>query len=195
MTPKEFLDILSAAARLKTTMRHCWTMESRQESVADHSWRITLMAMLLSGTEEFRDIDLNKVMRMCLIHDLGEAFTGDIPTFRKSGADTAVEDEIFARWVSGFPEANREEWSTLLREMDALETREAKLYKALDRLEALISHNESDIRTWLPLEYGLQLTYGQESMQFSPWLTELRRLVDEWTLNKIENEGTEETPC
>ena len=189
MTPKEFLDVLSVAARLKTTMRHCWTMEDRQESVADHSWRITLMAMLLTGTEEFKDVDLNRVIRMCLIHDLGEAFTGDVPAFLKSGADAAAEDELFARWVAGFPEANREEWASLLREMDALETREAKLYKALDRLEALISHNESDIRTWLPLEYGLQLTYGQDGMRFSPWIAELRRLVDDWSKEKMGADG------
>ncbi len=191
MTPEEYLRIISAAARLKTTMRHCWMAPERRESVADHSWRIALMAMLLSGVEEFRDTDLSKVIRMCLIHDLGEAFTGDIPTFNKTDADTAVEDDMFARWVDGFPEANRAEWKALLMEMEALETPESKLYKALDRMEALISHNESDIRTWLPLEYDLQLTYGQESMRFSPWLTELRACVDDWTRKKIAEETAE----
>ena len=85
MEPKQLLEILQVAARLKTTPRHCETAPGRAESVADHSWRIALMAMLL--TPEFPEADMNKVLRMCLIHDLGEAFTGDIPTFDKTEAD------------------------------------------------------------------------------------------------------------
>ena len=189
MRPEEYLSILAQAAKLKTTTRHCWTEEGRKESVADHSWRITLMAMLLTGVEEFSDVDMNRVMRMCLIHDLGESFTGDIPTFEKTGNDTDVEDDLFHKWVSTFPEPQRTEWTGLLAEMEALETREARLYKAMDKLEALISHNESDIKTWLPLEYDLQFTYGQENMQFSEYLKELRAAIDDWSRDKIATEG------
>ena len=73
MKPEEFIRILAQAARLKITTRHCYTEEDRKESVADHSWRIALMAMLLSGVDEYRDLDMDKVIRMCLIHDLGES--------------------------------------------------------------------------------------------------------------------------
>ena len=169
-------------------MRHCYTEEGRRESVADHSWRIALIAMLMTGIEEYQDFDMNKVIRMCLIHDLGESFTGDIPTFEKDSADEKVEDDLFERWVDAFPEPQRAEWIGLLAEMKALETKEAKLYKALDKIEAIISHNESDISTWLPLEYDLQLTYGKENMQFSKYMTELRAEVDAWTIEKIETE-------
>ena len=189
MKPEEFIRILAQAARLKITTRHCYTEEDRKESVADHSWRIALMAMLLTGVEEYRDFDMDKVIRMCLIHDLGESFTGDIPTFEKSGDDADVEDDLFHQWVNTFPEPQRAEWTGLLAEMEALETKEAKLYKALDKLEALISHNESDINTWLPLEYDLQFTYGQENMKFSPYLKELRAAVDDWSREKIERES------
>lgn len=188
MKSEELLRILSQAARLKTTMRHCYTEEGRRESVADHSWRIALIAMLMTGIEEYQDFDMNKVIRMCLIHDLGESFTGDIPTFEKDSADKKVEDDLFERWVDAFPEPQRAEWIGLLAEMKALETKEAKLYKALDKIEAIISHNESDISTWLPLEYDLQLTYGKENMQFSKYMTELRAEVDAWTIEKIETE-------
>lgn len=188
MKPEELLRILSQAARLKTTMRHCYTEEGRRESVADHSWRIALIAMLMTGIEEYQDFDMNKVIRMCLIHDLGESFTGDIPTFEKDSTDKKVEDDLFERWVDAFPEPQRAEWLSLLAEMKALETKEAKLYKALDKIEAIISHNESDISTWLPLEYDLQLTYGKENMQFSKYMTELRAEVDAWTIEKIETE-------
>ena len=189
MTPQQLLDILKVAARLKTNTRHCFTAADRKESVADHSWRIALLAMFLDGIDEFNDIDMNKVIRMCLIHDLGEAFTGDIPTFLKTDKDADVEDAIFDHWVDGFPEPQRKEWQALLEEMSALATREAKLYKALDKLEAIISHNESDIATWLPLEYDLQYTYGRENIQFSAYLQQLKAEIDQWTTEKIEAAG------
>lgn len=183
MKPTELLEILSVAEKLKCTTRHCYTSSGRHESVAEHSWRITLMAMLV--TEEFPEADMGKVIRMCLIHDLGEAFTGDIPVFNKTTADTQKEDALFDHWVQTLPEGTREEFAGLLAEMNALETLEAKIYKALDKLEALIQHNESDISTWLPLEYDLQLQYGQENMTFSPYMQELRAVIDNWTNRKI----------
>lgn len=186
MRPNELLKALSVAGQLKTRTRHCWLENDRKESVADHSWRMTLMVMLLEHEPEFADTDMNKVMRMCLIHDLGEAFTGDIPTFEKSDLDAASEDDIYRDWIHTFPLLDRKEWSELLEEMIALESKEAKVYKALDKLEALISHNESDIRTWIPLEYDLQKTYGQENMSASPYFAELREHVDAWTDRKIE---------
>ena len=188
MEAKELLEVLEVAARLKKNVRHCWIEEDRRESVADHSWRIALLAMLLSKEEDFKDIDMDKVIRMCLIHDLGEAFTGDIPTFLKSDSDADKEDDIFLRWVEGFSSPQREEWLSLLEEMIELRTKEALVYKTLDKFEALISHNESDIKTWLPLEYDLQLTYGQELRGNVPYLDTLRDVIDEWTKKKIAEE-------
>ena len=183
MKPAELLEILSVAEKLKCNTRHCYTSSGRHESVAEHSWRIALMAMLIGP--EFPEADMNKVIRMCLIHDLGEAFTGDIPTFWKTEADTQKEDAVFDRWVQTLPQETREEFSALLMEMNALETVEAKIYKALDKMEAVIQHNESDIATWLPLEYDLQLTYGAENVKFSPWFRELNAEIDDWTRRKI----------
>ena len=183
MKPTELIEILSVAEKLKCNTRHCYTSNGRHESVAEHSWRVALMAMLLSS--EFPEADMDKVIRMCLIHDLGEAFTGDIPTFDKTAADTEKEDTLFDQWVATLPEKTREEFSALLTEMNALQTQEAKLYKALDKLEAVIQHNESDIATWLPLEYDLQLTYGEENVQFSPWLKELKGEINRQTREKI----------
>ena len=79
----------------------------------------------------------------------------------------------------------------MLSEMNAMETEEAKLYKALDKMEAVIQHNEADIASWLPLEYDLQLTYGAEEVQFSQYTRELKACIDEWTKRKIEEEGNE----
>ncbi len=186
MRPEELLQILKQSAKLKQTLRHCYTDAERKESVADHSWRIALMAMLMSHEEEFASLDMDRVIRMCLIHDLGESFTGDIPTFRKNADDSKVEDDLFHEWIDGFSEPVRSEWKDLVAEMEARQTPEARLYKSLDRIEALISHNESDLATWLPLEYDLQLTYGKKEMQAFEYMKQLRELVDQWSLQKIE---------
>ena len=187
MESRQLLDVLHTAARLKDTPRHCRTPGGAVESVAEHSWRLALMAFLLR--DEFPQADMDRVTRMCLIHDLGEAFTGDIPAFLKTKADEEAEERHLREWVDTLPSALREEMHALYTEMNALETPEARIYKALDNLEAVISHNESDISTWLPLEYDLQLTYGQENMKFSEYMMELRAAVDEWSLEKIRTES------
>lgn len=83
MEVKKLLEVLTTAEHLKDVPRHCYTSGGRRESVAEHSWRLTLMAYWVS--DEFPEADLEKLLKMCLIHDLGEAFTGDVPTFRKNG--------------------------------------------------------------------------------------------------------------
>lgn len=186
MSAKEFLDIVKVAEMLKNRTRHSYTSEGRHESVAEHSWRISLMAMLLSHENEFRELDMNKVIRMCLIHDLGEIFTGDVPAFEKTKNDEEKEDAVYAKWVQSFPTEVQAEFEDLLTEMNALETKEAKLYKALDKMEAVIQHNEANISTWLPLEYDLQLTYGKEQVEFSPYMKALKDEIDRWTKEKIE---------
>ena len=169
----KLLETLHTAEKLKDTTRHAYTSGGRHESVAEHSWRITLMAYFLR--DEFPEADMDKVIRMCLIHDLGECFTGDIPTFLKTAAHEATEEKLLSGWVSSLPEPYRSEMADLYREMEARETLEAKIYKALDNLEAVIQHNESPLDTWSDNEYTLNLTYGDDKVAFSPYLTALRR--------------------
>ena len=183
MKPAELLNILLVAEKLKCHTRHCSTSSGRQESVAEHSWRTALMAMLTANA--FPEADIDKVIRMCLIHDLGEAFTGDIPSFDKTEADSKTEELALRQWVQTFPSPEREEWLALYEEMEAQQTQEARIYKALDKLEAVIQHDESDISTWLPLEYDLQLEYGRENVQFSPYLQQLKMEIDDVTRKKI----------
>ena len=186
MNAREYLDILHIAERLKDTPRHCTTTKRRTESVAEHSWRISLMAFLLR--HEFPDLDIDKVVDMCLIHDLGECFTGDIPTFIKTDDDREVEDSLLNKWVQSLPEELSRDIAELYKEMDAQKTKEAKLYKSLDKLEALIQHNESPIDTWSENEFELNKTYAFDTVAFSDWLTELRKEILDDTLKKIEAE-------
>lgn len=184
MTSREYLEILHVAERLKDTPRHCTTSKGRVESVAEHSWRISLMAFLLK--DEFPEADTNKVISMCLIHDLGECFTGDIPVFNKTDQDRAIEDTLLDQWVSTLPSNVAQTMSDLYAEMNAQQTLEAKIYKALDKLEALIQHNESPLSTWAENEYQLQQTYALDTVCFSNWLSDLRQEILKDTLEKIE---------
>ena len=163
---KEFLDFMSLAERLKCNTRHCTNSQGEPESVAEHCWRAALMALLLEP--EFPGVKMERVVRMCLIHDLGEAVTGDIPTFLKTAADEATEEEAVERLLAPLPEALRLEFTGLFREMEELATPEARLFKVIDKLEAVIQHNESPISTWEVLEYQLQREYGQREAQWFP---------------------------
>ncbi|MCR5825479.1 MAG: HD domain-containing protein [Oscillospiraceae bacterium] len=183
MEPKALLDALHVAERLKDTPRHCYTSGGRRESVAEHSWRISLMAYFVADL--FPEADMDKVIRMCLIHDLGECFTGDIPTFRKTQADEAREERLLYEWVASLPQPYCDELRALYEEMAARETLEAKIYKAMDSMEAVIQHNESDIRTWEPHEYELNRSYGWDKVAFSDKLTALRAAIREETERKI----------
>ncbi len=193
MTGQEFLQIVHVAERLKDTPRHCTTSKGRIESVAEHSWRISLMAMLLK--REFPDADIDKVVRMCLIHDLGECFTGDIPTFRKSDSDRDIEHSLLMQWVSALPQEVAGDLSVLYAEMNAQETLEAKLYKSMDKLEAVIQHNESPIDTWEEHEYSLNRTYAFDTVAFSAWLTQLRQDILQETLTKIDQDNNDPSIC
>ena len=189
MNTRDFLNILHVAERLKDTTRHCTTSKRRVESVAEHSWRVSLMASLLRS--EFSDVDIDKVVNMCLIHDLGECFTGDIPAFNKTDQDRDIEDALLGEWVESLPKKVSDYMNALFAEMNVQETKESKLYKALDKLEALIQHNESPIDTWSENEYELNKTYAFENVEFSEWLTELRKDILQDTIDKIESEKPE----
>lgn len=184
MDPRTLIDALAVAGRLKDVTRHCDTALGRRESVAEHSWRLTLLAYFVS--DEFPEADLTKLLKMCLIHDLGEAFTGDIPSFDKTAENEAREDRLLGEWVDSLPEPFRAEMRALYAEMNARESLEARIYKALDNLEAVIQHNEAPLSSWLPLEYDLQMTYGADKAAFSEYLTRLRDEVRADSRRKIE---------
>lgn len=183
MEARKLLKALSVAERLKDATRHCYTKNGRQESVAEHSWMMTLMAFLIK--DEFPDADMDKVIRMCIIHDLGEAFTGDIPTFEKTKENEKTEENLLTEWVNSLPEIQRNEMTALFNEMQKRETVEAKIYKAIDSLEALIQHNISDLSTWIPKEYELNKTYADDKVAFSEYLKAVREEVRKDTFKKI----------
>ena len=135
--------------------------------------------------DEFPEVDMDKVVRMCIIHDLGECFTGDIPTFDKTKVHEENEEKLLYSWVRTLPENYANEMIALYEEMAERKTIESKIYKALDGLEALIQHNISDLSTWIPKEYELNKTYADDKVAFSEYLTELREEIRKDTMEKI----------
>jgi putative hydrolase of HD superfamily len=182
---RKLIEILAVAEKLKNNTRHSWTSSGRQESIAEHSWRLSLMAYLVK--DEFPDADISKVIRMCIFHDIGEAFTGDIPAFSKTDSDELDERQKLRQFLDSLPEPYREELSGLFEEIYTQETIESRIFRALDRMEAVIQHNEADISTWLPLEYELNLVYGEKEVEFSEYMRRLKRAVNEDTLMKIKH--------
>ena len=189
MSAGQFIAFLGKIEKLKSVPRHCVTADGIVENVAAHSWRTAVMAYLLKN--ELEDTDTDKVIRMCLLHDIGEALTGDIPAFEKTRENEAAEKLAVDRLLKSLPESLYQETSALFEEMEALETREARVYKALDKLEAVIQHNQSDIRTWLPLEYELQKTYAAEAVKGFSILERLQVECVRETEKKIEEYSRE----
>ena len=185
MESRKLIDFLKIIEKNKCNTRHSWTSSGRHESVAEHCWRTAVMALLVA--DEFPDINIEKVVKMCLIHDFGEAITGDIPSFLKTEKDEQVEDSAVSELLKLLPERLGNEFGNLFEEMSRLGTPEAKLFKALDKLEAIISHNEASLDTWLPNEHSLQLTYAMDEMTFSEYLVGLREEVKQDSIKKRDN--------
>ena len=183
MNPRELISALLIAVRLKDTTRHCYTEKGRHESVAEHTWMMTLIAFFIM--EEFTNADMNKVIQMCIIHDLGECFTGDIPTFAKNVNDNKIEKELLNDWVDSLPVKVSEKMIALYREMEEQRTIEAKIYKAIDSQEALIQHNFSDLSTWTEHEKSFNLIYADDRVNFSDYMKKLREEIRKDTIAKL----------
>ena len=185
MEQRKLIEFLGLIEKLKCNTRHSWTSSGRRESVAEHSWRLATMVMLCK--DEYPTLDIDKVIKMCLIHDFGEAVTGDIPAFCKNEENEMEEQRAIEYLLSKLPENMGCELRNLFEEMSALESEEAKLYKALDNIEAIVSHNEADISTWIEMEYEENLVYGKDNCEWSDYTKKLREILREQSVEKIEN--------
>jgi putative hydrolase of HD superfamily len=176
------LTFLRAAERLKTVMRSGWTSEGQQESVAEHTWRLCLMAMLLYGHAP--GIDLARLLKMCLIHDLGEAIGGDVPAPAQKAAGSKADQERsdLLQLIAPLPPALRREVIELWDEYEAAGSPEAKVAKGLDKLETILQHNQG--RNPANFDYAFNLDYGQRYTAADPIMSALRERLDEETARR-----------
>jgi putative hydrolase of HD superfamily len=185
MEPSELtgiLDFLRRAEQLKDTTRTAHTSQGRQESVAEHTWRLCLMASLLH--EHRPDIDLAKLLRMCLIHDLGEAVNGDTPAPEQVAGEAKAQRERadLLDLLSALPSRLRDDVLALWDEYEAGATPEAAMAKGLDKLETILQHVQG--HNPASFDYRFNLSYGQQYTAHDEVIAALRRTLDGETANR-----------
>ncbi|MGH7515551.1 MAG: HD domain-containing protein [Gemmatimonadales bacterium] len=170
------LAFLREAERLKTVTRSGWTSEGERESVAEHTWRLCLMAMLLYGGAP--EVNLARLLRMCLVHDLGEALGGDVPAPEQQTATPKAGQERadLLRLTAPLPRPLRDEIVELWDEYEAAVTPEARLAKGLDKLETILQHTQG--KNPADFDYGFNLAYGRRYTAGDPLLEALRARLD-----------------
>ena len=189
-TPAQILQFLGEAEKLKRVMRHCWHgSERRQESVAEHTWMMMLLAVL-SFDELTVEVDRLKVLKMILVHDLVEIYNGDIPAFVKDTMDTAAihdaERVALLRLLEPLDAALRDELVGLWDEFEANATIDANFANALDKAEALMQHVLVDIDTWTQGDYDIQPYYRDHFFNFDGFMRQLKDAIDMESMRKIE---------
>lgn len=137
---KKQLDFIIEVDKLKNVFRHSYIADGkRKENDAEHSWHLGLMAAVFSEYIK-EDIDMKKVLKMVLVHDLVEIYAGDTFAFDESGYEDKEEREINAakELFERLPKEQEEEFMALWWEFEKCETLEAKYGAMMDRLQPLI---------------------------------------------------------
>lgn len=178
------LTFLRSAERIKTTYRSAWTSDGRPESVAQHSWRLCLMAVVLA--DAWPEVDAGRLLKLCVVHDLGEALGGDVPAVEQDpdGDKAAREREDLLRLVEPLPEATAEAIVALWEEYEAAVTPEARMAKGLDKLETILQHVQGENPP--DFDYRFNLGYGTRYTGGDPLLAALRERLDEATERRAE---------
>ena len=173
------LEFLRSAERLKKVHRSAWTSGGERESVAEHTWRLCLMALVFRNS--FPGVDFTKVVKICIVHDLGEALGGDIPAPQQVGnaPKAGKERNDLLTLVDPLPADVRAEILALWDEYEAAASPEAKLAKALDKLETIMQHNQG--KNPGDFDFRFNLDYGKRFTDAVPELAEVRRVLDEET--------------
>jgi putative hydrolase of HD superfamily len=176
------LQFLREAERLKNVYRTSWTSGGQPESTAAHTWRLCLIALVLE--QSFPDIDIGKLLKICIVHDLGEAIGGDIPAIyqQTNAAKAGQERKDLLVLVEPLPESIRHEIIALWDEYEAARSPEARVAKALDKLETLLQHNQGANPP--DFDYAFNLQYGRKFTDAVPLAAELRAIIDTETKQK-----------
>jgi len=187
------LKILTLAEKLKFELRHSYTSNGRQESVAEHTWRMSLMAVLIEPLLT-QEVDTARLLKMIIIHDLVEAEAGDIsalevlrnPALRIQKAEK--EKQAIENLCEALKETNGQEIFNLFYEFENKETYEALVANALDKLEVQLQHNHADLSTWEEIEYDMCYMMDKHVL-FDTTLFELKKQIEEEAEQKMKLAG------
>lgn len=178
------LAFLKAAEALKDTLRSGHTSGGRPESTAEHSWRLCLLA--LAFEDQLPGVDMLKLLKLCIVHDLGEAIHGDVPAVAQVDRDAkhAQEREDMRQLTAPLDAGLRGQVLSLWEEYDAASSPEAQLAKALDKLETVLQHNQG--RNPPGFDYGFNLGYGQRYTAAHPVTAAIRAVLDRDTRARMD---------
>lgn len=192
MNLKKEIAFLKVSENLKIELRHSWLSNGeRQESVAEHSWRLALMALRFYDRLD-QPINLEKALALALIHDLGEAHAGDIFVLdaqtedaQKSKYENELAGLIKIKELLG--DANGEKIFALWHEYEEQQTYESKFIKALDKIEVCAQHNEAPLSTWEPREKLMvfQEKWMMKYCTFDSFLTKLAEAMTQASIEKL----------
>jgi len=180
---KGILDFLAETGRLKDTLRSGYTAQGRQESTAEHTWRLCLWVMLFEG--ELGGIDITRLLKICIVHDLGEAISGDIPApnqnpeIDKSKQERADLVSLLNPLQQDLQQEILEYWD----EYEAAQTPEAKFAKGFDKLETIMQHNGG--KNPSDFDYEFSLGYGTSHTSTHPLLKQIRQVLDQQTKRRM----------
>lgn len=184
------LSFLRGAEQLKNTLRTSRTSNGRHESAAEHTWRLCLMIILFE--KRYPDVDILKLLKICIVHDLGEAISGDIAAIDQSDEldKSVAERKDLETLIAPLPEALQNDIMTLWDEYEDASTKEARLAKAFDKLETLLQHTQG--QNPQDFNYEFNLVYGKKYTDFDRITAELRALIDEDTKRLAQGATTAE---
>lgn len=185
---KNTLQFLRNAEQLKNTFRSSTTSNGRHESTAEHTWRLCLMALLFE--KSFPDIDTLKLIKMCIIHDLGEAIGGDIAAVDQvDGMDKGVEErKDLLTLITPLPKELKNEILQLWDEYENASSQEATIAKAFDKFETLLQHTQG--QNPVDFDYGFNLSYGKKYTDTNTLTSRMRSLIDKDTRRLAQENGT-----
>ncbi|WGV21100.1 HD domain-containing protein [Pseudomonas putida] len=177
------LEFLRQAEKLKSVTRSAHTSTGRRESTAEHSWRLALLALVFE--EELGDVDICKVLKLCLVHDLGEALSGDVPAPQAQATPnkSMSERHDLISMTSMLEPSMQDNIVALFDEYEAADSPEAKVVKALDKIETILQHTQGENPPGF--DYAFNLEYGRRYTDALPFLAILRRTLDEETRKRM----------
>ena len=160
------IEFIKEVDKLKYILRKTKLINSdRNENDAEHSWHLALMAVVLASHANF-SIDLLRVIKMLLIHDIVEIDAGDtfIYDTQKNHSNTDEERKAANRIFGLLPDHQAIELIDIWEEFEAGQTNEAKFARAMDRLEPLLQNTSNNGGTWNEFGVNYEKVYAKKQV-------------------------------
>ncbi|CAN6602814.1 5'-deoxynucleotidase Ygk1p [Trichomonascus vanleenenianus] len=177
------LQFLREAEQLKSVLRCAYSSKGRHESTAEHSWRLSLMAMVFQ--DEFVDLDFSRILQLCIVHDLGEAIHGDIPAISQDQFPNKSEQERtdMLTLTESLDAPLRDHIMDLWEDYETGRTPEAMAVKAMDKLETILQHTQGENPP--DFNYEFNLSYGAKYTDTMPLFQAMRANIDNDTRSRM----------